>query len=168
VAMGLGKGRAADRIITTVADLDDTIRQLRTTIYELHDLPKANPSGLRARLLDVAADATKALGFNPSVRFDGLIDTLSPEVGQDLIAVLREALANVARHAKAGNVVVELVSGPDQLSLTVEDDGVGFAPGARSSGLSNMRRRAERHRGTFDIAPREPAGTTVRWTIPRT
>ncbi|GAA5134646.1 sensor histidine kinase [Pseudonocardia adelaidensis] len=168
VAMGLGQGRATDRILTTVADLDDTIRQLRTTIYELHDLAKANPSGLRARLLDVAADAMKALGFDPTVRFDGPIDTLPPEVGEDLVAVLREALANVARHAGAGNVVVELVSRPDQLSLTVEDDGVGFVPGARSSGLTNMRRRAERHRGTFDIAPREPIGTIVRWTIPRT
>jgi signal transduction histidine kinase len=83
------------------------------------------------------------------------------ESGEDLVAVLREALANVARHARAGNVVVELVSRSEQLRLAVEDDGVGFSPGTRSSGLTNMRRRAERHREAFDVALREPTGTTV-------
>jgi signal transduction histidine kinase len=167
VAMSLGKGRATDRILTTVADLDDTIRQLRTTIFELHDLPRANPGGLRAQLLDVAADAAKALGFDPIVRFDGPVDSLPSEVGVELVAVLREALGNVARHARASRASIDLVSRPEQLSLTVEDNGVGIAPGARSSGLTNMRRRAERHHGTFDVTPRESAGTTLRWTIPR-
>jgi signal transduction histidine kinase len=168
VAMGLGKGRATDRILATVNDLDATISQLRTTIFELHDLARTNPGGLRARLLDVAAEASKALGFDPVVRFDGPVDTLPSEIGEDILAVLREALANVARHARAASAEVDLVSRPEQLTLTVRDDGVGFVPGARSSGLTNMRRRAERYQGAFEVTPREPGGTTVRWTIPRT
>jgi signal transduction histidine kinase len=167
VAMGLGEGRATDRILTTVADLDATISQIRTTIFELHRRPRANPSGLRARLLDVAADAAKALGFDPAVRFDGPIDTLPPEIAEDLVAVLREALTNVARHARARSSTVELVTRSDQLSLTVHDDGVGIAPTSRSSGLTNMRRRAERHHGRCEVIPRHPSGTTMRWTIPR-
>jgi signal transduction histidine kinase len=167
VAMSLGAGRATDRILSTVADLDATISQIRTTIFELHDQSRAQPDGLRARLLAVTADAAKALGFDPAVRFDGPVDTLPAEIADDLVAVLREALTNIARHAGARSATVELVSRPEHVSLAVHDDGAGFTPTERPSGLTNMRRRAERHHGTFDIGPRDPAGTTVRWTIPR-
>jgi signal transduction histidine kinase len=167
VAMSVGEGKATERILSTVADLDATISQLRATIFELHDLPRSIPGGLRARLLDVASGAAKALGFDPTVRFDGLVDTVPADVGDDLVAVLREALANVARHAEAGRVEVDLVVRSGQLGLTVQDDGIGIATTARSSGLTNMRHRAERHGGTFDISRRETGGTTLRWTVPR-
>ncbi|GAA0926114.1 GAF domain-containing protein [Pseudonocardia zijingensis] len=167
VAMSLGPGRATDRILSTVADLDATISQIRTTIFELHDQRTTAPGGLRARLVDVTSDAAEALGFDPTIRFDGPIDTLPPEIADDLVAVLRESLANVARHAHARSAAVELAVGPDLLSLSVHDDGIGFSDTARSSGLANMRRRAERHHGECHVARRAPSGTTVRWTIPR-
>ncbi|MCU1662684.1 MAG: hypothetical protein JWR58_2749 [Pseudonocardia sp.] len=166
VAMGLGRGPLADRVLATVEDLDATISQIRTTIFQLHDMPRANPAGVRVRLLDVVADATKALGFEPAVRFDGPVDALRTDITEDLVAVLREALTNVARHARAHTVAVEVTSGSDQLTLAVHDDGVGIRPTTRSGGLTNMRRRAERHSGTFDVGPREPRGTTLRWSIP--
>jgi signal transduction histidine kinase len=167
-ATSMGPGRAADRILATVADLDATISQIRTSIFELHDQHAAAPDGLRARLVDVAADAAKALGFDPTVRFDGPVDTLPSDTADDLVAVLREALANVARHARAGSASVELSVRPERLSLVVHDDGIGITTTARSSGLANMRRRAERHHGECHVTPRQPGGTTVRWTIPRT
>jgi signal transduction histidine kinase len=168
VAMGLGPGRVADRILATVAELDTTISQIRTTIFELHDQRSAAPGGLRARLVDVAADAATALGYDPAVRFDGPVDTLPSETADDLVAVLREALSNVARHACARSASVELLVRPEQLSLCVHDDGVGITATTRSSGLTNMRRRAERHHGECHVTRRHPGGTTVRWTIPRT
>jgi signal transduction histidine kinase len=168
VVMGLGKGRATDRILATVGDLDATISQIRTTIFQLHDLPRAGPAGLRVRLLDVVADAAKALGFEPAVRFDGPVDTLPADIGDDLVAVLREALTNVARHARARSASVDVASRAGELSLTVHDDGVGIASGtpSRKSGLANLVRRAARHGGTLDIHPRDPRGTTLRWAIP--
>jgi signal transduction histidine kinase len=167
VAMSLGESKATERILSTIADLDATISQLRTTIFELHDLPRSSPGGLRARLLDVASGAANALGFDPTVRFDGLVDTVPGDIGEDLVAVLRESLANVARHAGARKAEVDLVVRSGHLSLTVQDDGVGVTSTARSSGLTNMRHRAERHGGTLEIGPRETGGTRVCWTVPR-
>ena len=166
VAMKLGRGPVTDRILTTVQDLDATISQIRTTIFELHDMPRADPAGLRARMIDVVADATKALGFEPVVRFEGPVDTLPSDLADDLVAVAREALANVARHARAGTAEVELSAFAEQVRLLVHDDGVGFTPGSRSSGLTNMRKRAERRGGTLDVGSRVPRGTTVVWSVP--
>jgi signal transduction histidine kinase len=168
VAMKLGRGPVTDRILTTVQDLDATISQIRTTIFELHDMPRADPAGLRARVIDVVADATKALGFEPVVRFEGPVDTLPSDLADDLVAVAREALANVARHARAGTAEVELSAFAEQVRLLVHDDGVGYTPGSRSSGLTNMRKRAERRGGTLDVGSRIPRGTTVTWSVPNT
>jgi signal transduction histidine kinase len=165
VAMGLGPGRTADRILATVADLDATISQIRTTIFELHDQRTSAPGGLRARLVDVATDATKALGFDPALRFDGPVDTLPSAIAEDLVAVLREALSNVARHARAHSVSVELAVHSEQLSLCVHDDGIGIGAIPRAGGLANMRRRAARHHGECRVTRRYPHGTTVRWTV---
>jgi signal transduction histidine kinase len=166
VAMGLGPGPTTDRVLTTVADLDATITQIRTTIFQLHDLPRADPAGLRARLLLVAADAARALGFEPAVRFTGAVDTLPADIAEDLVAVLREALTNVARHAHAHTADVDLTSRPDRLILTIRDDGIGITPTTHASGLTNLHRRAERHGGTFDAGPRKPSGTVLTWSIP--
>ncbi|GAA0919084.1 GAF domain-containing protein [Pseudonocardia zijingensis] len=168
VAMGLGPGRPAERILATVADLDATISQIRTTIFELHDQRTSAAGGLRARLVDVASDAAMALGFDPGIRFEGPVDTLPTEVAEDLVAVLREALANVARHARAENASAELVVREDEVTLCVHDDGIGISAPPRASGLANMRRRAERHDGRCEVTARDSGGTTVHWSIPRT
>ena len=166
VAMGLGQGPMTDRVLSTVADLDATIGQIRTTIFQLHDIPRTDPAGLRSRILAVAADAAPALGFDPAVRFTGTVDALPTDVTEDLVAVVREALTNVARHACAHAAEVDLVVRPDRLVLTIRDDGTGMVHAARRSGLTNMRRRAERHGGNFETGTREPSGTVVIWSIP--
>jgi signal transduction histidine kinase len=166
VAVGLGPGPMTDRVLSTVADLDATIGQIRTTIFQLHDIPRTDPDGLRARILAVAADAAPALGFDPAVRFTGTVDALPTDVAEDLVAVVREALTNVARHARARAAEVDLVVRPDRLVLTVRDDGTGMVHATRRSGLANMRRRAERHGGNFETGADEPGGTVVTWSIP--
>ncbi|WP_214369165.1 GAF domain-containing protein [Pseudonocardia sp. H11422] len=167
VATGLGPGKATDRILGTVRDLDDTISQIRTTIFQLHRTPQAQPQGLRAHLLDVATDVAPALGYSPAVRFAGLLDdTVSDDVAEDLLAVLREALSNIARHAQARSVDVDVTARPDRLTLEVRDDGIGMAPTARRSGLANLRRRAERHGGSLTLTPHEPSGTLLSWSVP--
>jgi signal transduction histidine kinase len=167
VAAGLRSGRAANRILGLIQDLDDTIGQIRTTIFQLHRLPQATDQGVRARLLDVVTDVTPALGFAPGVRFAGLLEDAVPdEVTDDLVAVLREALSNVARHARARSAEVDITANPDRLTLDVRDDGVGMTPTTRLSGLANLRQRAERHGGSLTLAPRDGAGTWLSWSIP--
>jgi signal transduction histidine kinase len=80
--------------------------------------------------------------------------------------VLREALTNVARHAGATTADVEIDARRDRVTLTVCDDGVGIRSGRRRSGLANLRRRAEKHRGSFTVEAREPAGTRLVWSVP--
>jgi signal transduction histidine kinase len=145
----LGPGRATDRILATVADLDRTIAQIRTSIFRLQ-ATQATPRGLRARLLEVAAEQA---------------DT-PDRLAEDLEAVLREALSNIARHAHARTVEVDLAATPDQVSLQVSDDGMGLGPTTRRSGLANLRRRAERHGGALTLTQRQPTGTRLCWSIP--
>ena len=171
LAAALGPGQAADRVLGTVADLDTTITQIRTAIFQLQQVPSATPRGLRARLLDVVADVTPALGFDPAVRFAGLIDTLPDAAPLDLLAVLREALTNTARHAQTTAVEVAIIATARRLTVEVRDDGVGIGDTGRRSGLAHLQHRAERHGGTLDLGPPEtgsgdPAGTRLTWSIP--
>ena len=88
------------------------------------------------------------------------------DIGEDVVAVVRESLSNVARHARARSAEVELTATADRLTVEVRDDGVGPGSTDRRSGLDNLRRRAERHGGAFDLTPGDPAGTCLRWTVP--
>jgi signal transduction histidine kinase len=157
----------ASRIQHTIDDLDDTIRQIRSTIFALQSPPGEHLAGLRSQILAVVRGAEDSLGFPPSVSMEGLLDTAVPEdVGEHLLAVLGEALSNVARHARADRVVITVEARAD-LMLRVVDNGVGFtAAGERRSGLRNMAARAESLGGEFSVGPREQGGTVVEWRAP--
>ncbi|MBX6767033.1 MAG: histidine kinase, partial [Actinomadura rubrobrunea] len=155
----------ATRVQRAVDDLDDTIRQIRSTIFALQTSP--DEESLRSRLHAVVDDAADNLGFAPSVRLDGLLDTaVSDEVGEHLLAVAREALSNVARHARAAQAHVAVDVGDDEVVLRVEDDGVGIPEGGRRSGLRNMAERAQRLGGSFQTRPRPGGGTVLIWRAP--
>jgi signal transduction histidine kinase len=164
VAARVGPGTAQDRITTVIDDLDDTISQIRTTIFALQQTRRNDPDSTRARLLDVVTDARQTLGFEPALRFSGPLDTVRGDVVDDVVAVLREALSNVARHARARSVEVTVTVTDGRLTLAVGDDGIGFTETGRSSGLANLRQRAERHGGTFTIRAAGPAGTVLTWS----
>ncbi|MEU5882384.1 GAF domain-containing protein [Spirillospora sp. NPDC047279] len=155
----------AVRVQRAVDDLDETIRQIRSSIFALQTPPEARQT-LRGRLHEVVDSAAGSLGFAPSVRLDGLLDTAVPDhVGEHLLAVVQEALSNVARHARARRASVAIdVAG--ELTLRVEDDGTGVPEGGRRSGLANMEARAADLGGTFSIGPREGGGTVLTWQVP--
>ncbi len=148
--------------------LDETIRAIRQTIFKLQ---RTQGVGLQAKVLDVADEAAPALGFTADLRFMGPLDTLvSPEIADHAAAVVREALSNAARHAKASGVevVVSAVDGRS-LAISISDDGVGMAAHTRESGLANMRSRAEQFGGTCTVtSPTQPegGGSRVQWTVP--
>jgi hypothetical protein len=93
--------------MAAVDDLDETIRQIRTVIFGLDRSPvAARTDSLRRRVLGVCTEAGRALGFEPVIRFAGLIDTEVPSGdGDDVIAVVREGLSNVARAARRGGTL---------------------------------------------------------------
>jgi signal transduction histidine kinase len=167
VAAGLPAGRATELITGAIGDLDDTISQIRNSIFKLQRLPQQRGRGVRERLLGVLTDVTPALGFPPTLRLSGPVEhLLSGPLLEDLLAVLREALTNVARHAEATSVTVDLGTTGEMVRLEVLDDGRGIPDGGRRSGLLNLRRRAERQGGAFTAAPREPSGTMLCWSVP--
>ena len=158
----------SDRISRAVDDLDETIREIRQTIFALHEPTDASSDSLRARVLREAGQSGALLGFEPSVRFVGPVDALSsPALSDHVIAVLREALANAAKHAQAHRVDVVVEADAASLALVVIDDGVGFADSGRRSGIANMTSRAEDLRGECIIERvSEDGGTRLRWRVP--
>jgi signal transduction histidine kinase len=167
VVARLKAGTLRERVVTAIGSLDDTIIQIRTSIFQLHQSPNAPPTGVRTRLLEVVSDLTPALGFDTAVRFSGVLEDLIPEpVIEDMLAVLREALSNVAHHAHAHAATVVATTTGGQLSLSVTDDGTGIGSTTRRSGLANLRRRAEHHSGTLTLLPLQPTGTELTWAVP--
>ncbi len=157
---------ALSRVRRAVDDLDETIREIRTTIFALQAPSENEQTSLRAQILGVVEDATRTLGFAPSVQLSGLVDTrVRGELGEHLLAALRETLSNAARHARASRVQVSVEADGD-LILTVRDDGVGPPQGGRRSGLRNLADRAQVHGGEFTIGSADGGGTQVVWRVP--
>jgi signal transduction histidine kinase len=161
------------RIETAIDDLDTTVKQIRTSIFDL-EASGPRDTSLREQVLAIAREATTSLRSDPRVRFDGPVDTVVTEpITAHLLATLREALSNVARHAEASEVEIDVVARDGQLSLQVTDDGIGPTLGDAGDqhdhlglGLTNLARRAEVLGGTLQLEPRDPRGTRLVWRVP--
>lgn len=155
---------AVARIDQTVDDLDLTIKDIRGTIFELQ---QRGPDSLRAQVRALVKDYVPVLGFTPAVRTSGPLDTVVPvPVGDHLLAVLREAISNIARHALADQAEVEIQVGESRLKLSVVDDGTGVPEHIVESGLRNSRRRAESLDGSLQVTRHQPTGTSFVWSVP--
>ncbi|MGI5241218.1 GAF domain-containing protein [Dactylosporangium sp. CA-139066] len=165
-----GQDDVRERIGRVTDDLDTTIREIRGAIFELRG---ADRHSLRKQLRDLVDEAAAALGFRPTLRVDGPVDTAVPEVARTaLLAVLRESLSNVARHARATSARVTIAVGGGRLDLAVEDDGAGPAAdapadgGSTGHGVPNMRARAADLGGECTVGPADAHGTRVTWSVP--
>ena len=156
-----------ERINKSVDDLDATISEIRTSIYELGE--DSVPAGLRHSVLDLVSELSPMLGARPEVTFSGPIDNaVSQRIADNLLAVLREALTNAGKHAKATHYRVSLTV-TDDVVLEVSDNGVGVSRPQGSEqglGLANLRSRAEKLHGTFEVTPVDLGGTRVTWRVP--
>jgi two-component system, NarL family, sensor histidine kinase DevS len=158
------KREVADRVNAAVDDLDATIRDIRSAIFELRTPISAQ---LRTEIREIVAVATEQLGFRPAVELIGPLDSAIPgELRADVLAVVREALSNVVRHAAAGVVRVVVAAEAGTVRVMVADDGVGLPADGRRSGLANLGARADRLDGTFEARPNDPRGTVVEWCVP--
>jgi len=157
-----------ERVDRAIDDVDATINEIRTTIFELGD--SSIGGGLRQGVLALADELAPSLGARPEVSFVGAVDnTVTQQMADHLLAVVRESLTNAAKHAQAARFIVTL-SVADDLVLEVMDDGVGIdlavteeSPGL---GLANLRNRAEKLGGTLEIRAADGGGTKVTWRVP--
>lgn len=161
---------AHDRIGRAVDELDETIKEIRHTIFALHEPVDGPNSTLRGRVMRETAQAAASLGFEPAVRFVGAVDSaVSDDSTEHLIAALREILANAAKHAQASRVDVVVALEDSDVILTATDDGIGIpadGPGRRS-GVANMSARAQELGGECSAdRVSESGGTRVIWRVP--
>lgn len=160
-----GHPDVAARIEAVIRELDLSIDEIRAVIFTLQRGPQ-DPASLRAEILDLVSDAAQGLGFTPTVSFSGPVDTVVPEnVATQVLAVAREALSNMTRHARASAGEVKL-SADSELVLEVTDNGQGIGATSRRSGLRNMRERAAALGGTFGLGSAGEAGTRLVWRVP--
>jgi signal transduction histidine kinase len=164
----ISRPEVADRVRNAVDAMDDTIRDIRATIFALQSRARASAPRLRSDIIDVADEMTEMLGFAPALRLgSGLDSRATTELSDQVIAVLREALSNAARHSGATRVEVAVdTDAAGMLTVLVRDNGRGIKETGRRSGLANMAERAESLGGELRLSAVESGGTDLEWKVP--
>jgi GAF domain-containing protein len=163
----------ANRITHAVDAMDETIKDIRATIFALQARDTPVGPDLRGDIVALVEEMTDMLGFAPSLRLgSGLGTGISARTADQALAALREALSNAARHAQASQVDVTVDVSPDaMLTVQVTDDGAGIPADGRRSGLRNLASRAEKLGGELRFEPADPSasppGTRLEWRVPR-
>jgi signal transduction histidine kinase len=155
------------RIAAQVDAIDSTIRQIRQAIFRLSAPPTAGTYSLRARINQLVRETLEGESLDSRLEFSGPVDTLVDlGLGDEVAAVVREALSNAVRHAQAELIEVSVAVRGALVVVTVRDDGIGMPPTGRRSGLANLAARAHERGGSFTIEPADAHGTEVRWSVP--
>ena len=157
----------ADQVSAVATTIDDAIIQLRSTIYELG--LTGGELGIRARIISLFRELTVVAGFEVHSSFCGPVDSaISEVIAEQLLATVREAVTNVGRHAQATQANVRLSAASEECLLQVTDNGRGLGLRERTDGglgLNNMRRRAEKLHGSFEVRS-QCGGTVLTWRVP--
>jgi signal transduction histidine kinase len=154
------------RLSQIVTQLDETVRDIRTTIFDLHTngAPDSEDS-LRRRVLDIVTAAAEP-ALSPTVRMSGAVDSLvTGALATDVEAVVREGVTNAARHSGGRHVTVTLdVS--NEVVVEVRDDGRGIDATVARSGLGNLAQRALARGGQASAHAAPEGGTLLQWHVP--
>ncbi len=158
----------SDRLNRVISDIDDSIRQLRSTIFALGFV--GDEQGLRAQVISLVDELRIVVGFAVPSSFEGPIDTaISAKIAEHLLATLREGITNVARHAQATQASIHLAVKDDCCQLSITDNGRGMETDEVREGgwgLTNLRRRAEKLHGHLDVENPPAGGTVLTWQVP--
>jgi signal transduction histidine kinase len=155
----------AGRLDEAIVEIDDTIRDIRRTIFQLGAMDRSGD--LQTEITQLVERAASALKFRPTLAFEGAVRLrVGPAIVPDVLAVLAEALSNTTRHAGASRVSVLVRVDAAAVTLRVADDGRGIPADAAESGLANLRERAAKHGGACEIGAGDGGGTVVEWTVP--
>lgn len=155
----------AEAIDAHTLEIDAAISDIRSAVFLRSSMPQSDATRVRHRVLDVIVQLTPALGTAPRVAFSGRPNmAISRQLADDIVAVVREVLMNVVKHAHADATEVTVTLCDDGVTITVDDDGNGIGRAVeRASGTRNLARRAERYGGAFTLEPRKPRGTRAQW-----
>ncbi|MDQ1661308.1 MAG: hypothetical protein QOJ68_1288 [Blastococcus sp.] len=158
-----------DRVQEVIGQLDDTVKDIRTTIFALHTTGTfGSDESLRRRLLDIVTQ-TSGEAVASTVRMSGAVDTLvTGELATDVEAVVREGVSNAVRHSGAAQVILTLDVADNRVVVEVVDDGCGIDERGARSGLRNLEERALRRGGEASVQRRPQGGTRLRWSAPLT
>jgi len=156
----------SSRITQTVADIDASISHIRTIVFALGSPATDRRDTVRHAIIDLANEVAPRLARTPSVNFAGPVDlVIAGTLADDVIAVVREALMNVVKHAAAQSSSIELAVTDDEVQLRITDDGQGAKGSTRRSGVSNLEQRALNRGGHMNFAS-DDTGTRLTWTVP--
>ncbi len=170
-----------DMISSTITEIDAGIRQLREAVFDLHGTGAS--SGLVQEIQELIDARSSSLNLRTEAFLDPRADLLPGSVGDDLRATVAEALANVAKHAGATKVNVDLRVNEGVVRLRVTDNGRGPDParldatgsggpddrensGRTGHGLVNLAERAADHGGQFELTEAATGGTALTWQVP--
>ncbi|RTL69547.1 MAG: histidine kinase [Pseudonocardiaceae bacterium] len=154
------------RIEVVVAELDDTVRRIRSVVLDPH-AADGDP-GLRRQLSDLVAGAAEITGMRGSLHVDGPVDAMvGPGLALDVVAVVEEGMSNAVRHSDGRSVAVT-VDLADELVVQVLDDGVGIPDSATRRGLGSLAARARALGGEMSVRRRPGGGTRLLWRVPLT
>lgn len=162
-----GRTEISDRIEAAVVSIDDAIRDLRTSIFTLRR--PADLLTVADSLRTTAEEAKRMLHCPLHVEIDPAVDTAVPSMLRDqLVAVVRESLTNVVKHAVANSVELSVSVAGDRITISVDDDGVGFdsTQPTGGSGLRNLNERAQRLGGACEVRSRSGTGTKIVFSVP--
>ena len=166
----INRPEAATRVKRAVDAMDETIKDIRLTIFALQSRGQEDEPNLREAIVSVVEEMTPSTGFTPSLRLGSKLNgKVRPEIADDMLTALREALSNAARHSQASRVDVSVdVDADGFLAVRVTDNGVGIPPEGRRSGLRNLRLRAEKLGGELRLGPADAdgTGTELVWRVP--
>ncbi|SNS57001.1 GAF domain-containing sensor histidine kinase [Rhodococcoides kyotonense] len=152
------------RLATTIDDLQDTVQDIRSAIFDLQS-EDMGASALRRHFNEIIDEMVDDSGLRTTVRVSGPLSVVDPALAAHSLAVLREAISNCVRHAHAKTVAISISVG-DNLTIDVTDDGRGISDDAAVSGLKNLHSRAEACGGDMTVGPSESGGTTLTWWAP--
>jgi signal transduction histidine kinase len=156
----------AETLDDAIDSIDAAIADIRTAVFTLR--PRTQPTSIRHHLLDIATEFTPSLGVPPQMTFAGPVDlVVAGDLAEDILAVVREALSNIARHAHAETAIVDLTVTDEEITVTIDDDGVGIpASGGRASGTANLASRAQARGGGFTFESSPIGGARALWHVP--
>ena len=157
------------RLADAIDGLQDVVQEIRTSIFDLHG---GTSTRLRQRLEEAVRQQTGDTGVRTTFRVTGPLSVVHSQLADHAEAVVREAVSNAVRYARAGIIEVAIVVG-DDLTVTVTDDGCGIGTDITPSGLTNLARRAQSLGGRFEFGagpaatenPDRP-GTILVWSVP--
>ena len=166
-AIGRGSAVADTAMDRTVEEIDAAIREIRTSIFHLRRPNR--PAAVSDTIAVMLEEFRRMLSGTFSVQVvQGLDLLVSRGSGDELVALLRETLMNVVKHASAATVSVMIGVEDNGLHIRVVDDGVGFSERSVTGGhgLRNLHARASAVGGSFAVRTSPGIGTEATFRLP--